>query len=75
MTRPTSARWWPSSWPPWPTTKGALDTSRAHALIDEACRLDPATRQWHQEITEAAAPVVAEAALFAEAVWDWQRPA
>jgi hypothetical protein len=55
------------------TTKGALDTSPAQALIDEACRLDPATRQWHQEITEAAAPVVAEAALFAEAVWDWQR--
>lgn len=54
------------------TSKSPLDTSRAHALIDEACRLDQATAQWHQEITEAATPVVAEAALFAEALGDWQ---
>jgi hypothetical protein len=54
------------------TTKGPPDTSRARELIDEACRLDPATKQWHQEITEAATAGPAEAALFAEAVWDWQ---
>ena len=54
------------------TTRGPLETSAAHALIDEACRLDQATARWHQEITEAATAVVAEAALFAEAVWDWQ---
>jgi len=51
--------------------EGTPDTSFSRQLIAEACQVDAATKRWHGEITSPAAVSLAEAVLFAEAIWDW----
>lgn len=51
--------------------QGPLDKPGARALIAEAFRTDPATEQWHDEITHTATAGPDEAVLLAEAIWDW----
>jgi len=51
--------------------KCPVDEAAACALIAEARRVDEATETWYAEITDAATAGPVEAALLAEAIWDW----